>query len=1020
MHELYSTRVEAPITIDDCHNDFVSLNPQGRLGDDEQHDNNVAVHTVNRNILSPKFTTYIGTFNTRTLIDQNKRSELAHLFEMRGVHILSIQEHRIIHIDEPIQITALTPKTYMLTSSAWRNTANAAVGGVGIVMTKNAYQTITEIKSISPRILSVTFNGNPKCTVISTYSPTEVADEETVKEFQSELSRSVNRLPQHNMVIIAGDLNAHLGRRNDEDKCWYFHTRTNSNGSFLRDTAMETGMEITNLRFQKRKGKLWTFLSDATHTKAQLDFIMVNKKWKRSVKDTEAFNWFNSLGSDHRLVLSKIKLSLSKVKQPERKIKYDWSAFKEDTNLQQRYSIAVRNRYSLLCQDDDDSNNYDHLVTAIAEENINMVPKVKKKKRLDIPNDVRVCQARNDLMLAKDKHHENPTVATGDTVAEKKEAFKSAYNVALEENLVNKIRRVENAHDRCKNKESWSVINEITGRNISKSCLIKGNSPEERKNTWLNHFRNLLGQPPDDNNTVIRNQHEGLRIDTGPFSMDEYKAAKSKISEGKAGGEDGIVPEILKRCNIDDIVLEHCNRALENGHIPESWKISTIIPIPKKGDLTDPNNHRGIAITSQVAKTLNRMILNRLRPEVEKLLRDNQNGFRESRSTTSHILTLRRVLEEAKNQNLAAVLVFIDFKKAFDSVHRGTLMKILRAYGIPKEIVDLIEKLYTDTKAQVLTPEGLTELFDIMAGVLQGDTLAPYLFIIVVDHCMKLTLENHPDIGFTLKPARSKRHKAIKLADIEFADDIALLANSAIDAQTLLQTVEEIAASVGLKMNESKTKYMTEGNIEGNITSLNGENIEKVEDFVYLGSKIRASESDIDARKAKAWAACHKLKQIWKSDLRKAIKVRLFTALIESVLLYGSETWTMTKRLNKVLDGCYTRMLRMALNVNQYRDRVSNAELYGDLPRVSFKVRQKRLRLAGHAIRHPELPLSKVILWKPVHGHRGRGRPRATFVDNLLIDTGVETTGELETLMLDRMVWRRVIQDPRAAPADPP
>ena len=74
----------------------------------------------------------------------------------------------------------------------------------------------------------------------------------------------------------------------------------------------------------------------------------------------------------------------------------------------------------------------------------------------------------------------------------------------------------------------------------------------------------------------------------------------------------------------------------------------------------------------------------------------------------------------------------------------------------------------------------------------------------------------------------------------------------------------------------------------------------------------------------------------------------------------------------------------------------------------------KRLRLAGHAIRHPELPLSKVILWKPVHGHRSRGRPRATFVDNLLIDTGVETTGELETLMLDRMVWRRVIQDPWA------
>ena len=92
----------------------------------------------------------------------------------------------------------------------------------------------------------------------------------------------------------------------------------------------------------------------------------------------------------------------------------------------------------------------------------------------------------------------------------------------------------------------------------------------------------------------------------------------------------------------------------------------------------------------------------------------------------------------------------------------------------------------------------------------------------------------------------------------------------------------------------------------------------------------------------------------------------------------------MTKRLNKVLDGCYTRMLRMALNVNQYREGVYNAKLYGDLPRVSLKIRQRRLRLAEHAIRHPELTLSKVILRKPVHGHKCRGRLRATFVDNLL------------------------------------
>ena len=132
-------------------------------------------------------------------------------------------------------------------------------------------------------------------------------------------------------------------------------------------------------------------------------------------------------------------------------------------------------------------------------------------------------------------------------------------------------------------------------------------------------------------------------------------------------------------------------------------------PSTKKGALTNPNNYRGIALSSIVAKTLNRMILNRIRPEVEKILRINQNGFRPGRSTTSHILTLRRVIEGVKARNLTAVMTFVDFKKAFDTVHRGTMMAILRAYGIPSVIVDVIRLLYTGTKAKVVTSDGQTD-----------------------------------------------------------------------------------------------------------------------------------------------------------------------------------------------------------------------------------------------------------------------------------------------------------------------
>ena len=91
--------------------------------------------------------------------------------------------------------------------------------------------------------------------------------------------------------------------------------------------------------------------------------------------------------------------------------------------------------------------------------------------------------------------------------------------------------------------------------------------------------------------------------------------------------------------------------------------------------------------------------------------------------------------------------------------------------------------LYTGTKAPVINPDGMTELFDILAGVLQGDTLAPYLFIIVVDYCMSLALAKHPEVGLTLTPARSRRIKADKIADTEFADDIALIADSIQEVQ---------------------------------------------------------------------------------------------------------------------------------------------------------------------------------------------------------------------------------------------
>ena len=359
--------------------------------------------------------------------------------------------------------------------------------------------------------------------------------------------------------------------------------------------------------------------------------------------------------------------------------------------------------------------------------------------------------------------------------------------------------------------------------------------------------------------------------------------------------------------------------------------------------------------------------------------------------------------------NLPSIITFIDFKKAFDTIHRGKMLRILRAYGIPDVIVDAIEDSYTDTRAKVITPDGETEEFDILAGVLQGDTLAPYLFIITLDYCLRAAIGGKEDtLGFTIKPRQSRRKGPISITDLDFADDIALLSNNMSQAQELLDVVEKAALKVGLHMNAKKTQFMTfNQSQETQIKTCDDTFLKEVQDFKYLGAWVKNTENDIRVRKAMAWQACNKLCNIWKSKLSRKIKIKLFQATVESVLLYGSETWTITNKIGKSLDGCYTRMLRKALDVN-WKSHITNKELYGDLPKVTTKIKIRRLQFAGHCKRHAERIVAKLVTWRPTHGHRLPGRPTKTYVDLLQDDTGY-TTAEVESCMLDRKMWRAII-----------
>ena len=244
---------------------------------------------------------------------------------------------------------------------------------------------------------------------------------------------------------------------------------------------------------------------------------------------------------------------------------------------------------------------------------------------------------------------------------------------------------------------------------------------------------------------------------------------------------------------------------------------------------------------------------------------------------------------------------------------------------------------------------------------------------------------------------------------VDFADDIEEITQ----AQEVLSILENEAAKVGLYCNSDKTKYQAFNQDHDQhhcLVTNDGEDLKEVKNFKYLGSWMESSEKDI--RKALAWSAYHKLRKIWSSKLPRKLKVRLFIATVESVLLYGAETWTLAQKLQKKLDGCYTRMLRMAMNVT-WKQHSTNDQLYQNLPRVSQKIQQRRMRIAGHCIRHNECPASQLVLWQSTNGRRKRGRKNISYVDNLMDDTEMVDIVEIKSSMMDRNGWRERISSLR-------
>ncbi|GFR86839.1 endonuclease-reverse transcriptase [Elysia marginata] len=318
-------------------------------------------------------------------------------------------------------------------------------------------------------------------------------------------------------------------------------------------------------------------------------------------------------------------------------------------------------------------------------------------------------------------------------------------------------------------------------------------------------------------------------------------------------------------------LVELFNRVSTDEKVPETWKKGIIVKLPKKEDLSQCGNWRCIKhedinreiisrcinLLSVPGKIFCRVKLNRIKSSIDKVLREEQVGFTEGRSCTGQIFVLRIIIEQFLEWNSSIYVNFIDFKKAFDSVHHDTLWKILQLYGVPQKIINILSNMYADNLCCVRHGEQHSEWFTVKSGVRKGCVISPILFQLVIDWVMKKS---------TAQKARGITWKAFNhLEDDGFADDIVLLSHSCKDMQKTTQ-IEMHAKTVGLKINHTKCKIMRVNANTATGVQMNNKVLENVNEFKYLGSYLNADEDinrEITSRIAMASIAFQRLNAIW-------------------------------------------------------------------------------------------------------------------------------------------------------------
>ena len=908
--------------------------------------------------------------------------------------------------------------------------------GVGVIVKEEVGRSVMMCAPISERIIVMRLKMTPiNMLTVQIYAPCEDDEDEEKERFYESLDQAIREFRKgRECLVVMGDFNGKVGNSKEEDTVGpYGLGERNDNGERVVNFCKRHNLCITNTWFQQKRSAQHTWTSPDKEIKNQIDYVMVDKRFRHGIQNSKSRPGADC-ESDHNPVVVTMKIKLQRVQKTRKTEKWNVSKLKRP-----EISHAYRSTLDKQLQEEKNLEGSKMPILKMWEE-------VEIRDKREIEETWNKLKERIEMVAeeicGKEQIMKKQNWMTSDILA-KMEDRRKAKNLGdagrykkLKQEIQKLCREAKDKYyeDMCKEIEMLDRVHSHLLHKKIKEMRPKGNSflqtiknkqgkslveKDEVMERWAEYVEELY---KDESRSVA---YMGELREVGcSITSEEIAHVIKELPKGKACGIDNIPAELLQSMGEKgmEIMVKLINKIYNSGYIPEDFRKSIFIPVPKVSRAQECNDFRTIALISHASKILLHLIKRRIAPIIERQLADSQMGFRKGKGTRDAIFQLRMITERVTQMNMEVLyqgkkrlkgrkvyLCFVDYQKAFDRVKHSKLLVVMEKAGVPILERRLIINLYWGQPAAVKWDGEIGRDVSVERGVRQGCVISPLLFNLYSEFMINEAMETVEGIGFN----------GVNITNLRFADDAVLITDKRKKLQKMINRLNETCKDYGMEVNVKKTKVMVLGSTEEQgkkqrAVRLGVVPLEQVTRFKYLGSWITddaKSEVDIRAKIGLAKAAFWQNKELMRRNIRFSTKIKILNCYVFSILNYGCECWTWNKAMRLKVNAfemwCYRRILRIS-----WKDKVTNKEV---LNRVQIELHflkdmiKRKLKYAGHVLRGSSGATHLQILEGRIEGKRKVGAPRSTWMKDVCGWTGMDSYGKVKREAENRESWKFMV-----------